>query len=117
MSDVNTTSQVACQHDGDTVTVRLPGTTLILTLDEVDTLHVELKDRLVRDVMRLQGEAEIDDIVMIADVSVPRPEAWRLSASLETIYFRDVIEAEQDNWPNERSKFDPHGFDWRKEGF
>ena len=86
---VQTPEQEICRVDGDTVTVLLPSTTLILTLDEADSLNCILQTDLLHGLFGEMHGEEVSDAVLIADVSVPRSEAWRLHRRLENIVFRD----------------------------
>ena len=118
MSEVNTPEQVSCHHDGVTVTISLPSSTLILDLDEAESLHLSLQNELIRDLVSLTHGEEIDDTVIVADVPIPRSDAWRLSASLEDILFPNVdTDDELDDWSEDERTYDFQRHDWRVEGF
>lgn len=122
MAEVNTPTQVSCRHDGDAVTITLSSTTLMLSLDEAESLHLALQNELIRDLVLLTHGEEIDDTVIVADVPILRSDAWMLSASLENIAFSDEdTDDELDDWSDDETgggtTCDIQHFDWRIEGF
>lgn len=115
---IQTPEQELCRVDGDTVTVLLPSTTLILTLDEADSLNSILQTDLIHDFCEMIHGEELDETVCIADVQISRDEAWDLHRRLENIVFRggDSV-VDEAGWIETENCFYQDRVNWLEEGF
>ena len=86
---IQTPEQELCRVDGESLSIILPSTTLILTMEEADTLNCILQNDLLYDLFDEMHGDEIGETVLVADVVISRSEAWQLHRSLENIVFRD----------------------------
>ena len=115
---VQTPQQELCRVDGDTVTVLLPSTTLILTLDEADSLNSILQTDLIHDFCEMIHGEEQGETIWIADVPISRDEAWDLHRSLERIDFSDEEAVVDDTgWNETEDSFCQDRVHWIEEGF
>ena len=115
---IQTPEQEMCRLEGDTVTVFLPNTTLILTLDEADSLNCILRSDLIGDFCETVRGEEQDETIWIADVSIPRSEAWDLHRHLENIVDPDdEAVVDEAGWIEAEDSFSQDRVHWIEEGF
>ena len=115
---VQTRENEICRVDGETVTIVLPSTTLILTMEEADTLNCILHTDLIHDFCEMIHGEEQGETIWIADVPIPRSEAWRLHRRLENIVFRgDESVVDEAGWIETENCFYQDRMNWLEEGF
>ena len=115
---VQTPEQEICRLEGDTVTVLLPSTTLILTLDEANSLNGILQNDLIHDFCETIHGEEQGETIWIADVPISRDEAWDLHRSLERIDFSDEeAVVDETGWIEAEDSFSQDRVHWLAEGF
>ena len=114
---VQTPEQEMCRLEGDTVTVLLRSTTLVLSMEEADSLNCILQTDLLHGVFDEMDGQEVSNAVLIADVSVPRSEAWELHRILDNLIDADdVAVVDGEDWIQERVS--SHGrVNWLESGF
>ncbi len=114
---IQSPEQEICKVEGDTVTVLLPNTTLILSMEEANSLNCILQTDLIHDfceVVHGKGESET---ICIADVPVLRDEAWELHRILDNIIdLDDEVVVDEEDWIQESvSSYDR--VNWLESGF
>ena len=115
---VQTPEHEICRVDGETVTIVLPSTTLILTMEEADTLNCILHTDLIHDFCEMIHGEEQGETIWIADVQISRDEAWELHRRLENIVFRDDESVVDDtDWIEAENCFCQDRVNWLEDGF
>ena len=115
---VQTLEHEICRVDGETVTIVLPSTTLTLSMEEADSLNCILHTDLIHDFCEMIHGEEQGETVIVADVSVPRSEAWHLHRRLENIVFREDDSVVDDTgWIEAEDSFSQDRVNWLEEGF
>ena len=115
---VQTPEHEICRVDGETVTIVLPSTTLILTMEEADTLNCILHTDLIHDFCEMIHGEEQGETIWIADVPISRDDAWDLHRSLERIDFSDDEAVVDDtDWIEAENCFCQDRVNWLAEGF
>lgn len=110
--------QELCRVNGETVTVLLPSTTLTLSMEEADSLNCILQTDLLHALLEEMHGNEVGETVLVADVSVPRSEAWEIHRLLENIVDPDdepVVD--EIDWIEAEDSFCQDRVHWLEEGF
>ena len=109
--------QEICRVDGDTVTVLLSSTTLTLSMEEADSLNCILETDLIGDYCETVRGEEQDETIWIADVPIPRSEAWNLHRYLENIIDPDDVAVVDESGQIEADDLSPDRVNWLESGF